>query len=52
MIYPESDRNDALDIAETTIKTHVSRILAKFGLQDRAQAVMAAYESGLVTPGG
>jgi DNA-binding NarL/FixJ family response regulator len=42
----------ALNIAETTIKTHVGRILAKLGLRDRAQAVMAAYESGLVTPGG
>jgi DNA-binding NarL/FixJ family response regulator len=44
--------SDALNIAETTIKTHVGRILAKLSLRDRAQAVIAAYESGLVTPGG
>lgn len=41
-----------LVIAEQTIKTHVGRILGKLGLRDRAQAVVAAYESGLITPQG
>lgn len=40
-----------LFIAVQTVKTHVSRILYKLGARDRAQAVIAAYESGLVTPG-
>lgn len=41
----------ALFLGEATIKTHVGRILAKLGARDRVQAVVAAYESGLVTPG-
>jgi len=40
-----------LTIGETTVKTHVGNILMKLDIRDRAQAVVAAYESGLVTPG-
>jgi DNA-binding NarL/FixJ family response regulator len=40
-----------LVIAEQTTKTHVGRILAKLDLRDRAQAVVLAYESGLIAPG-
>jgi DNA-binding NarL/FixJ family response regulator len=42
----------ALHLSEGTVKIHVGRILAKLDLRDRVQAVVLAYESGLITPGG
>jgi DNA-binding NarL/FixJ family response regulator len=46
-----SEISEALYIGAATVKTHVSSILTKLGLRDRAQAVVFAYESGLVSPG-
>jgi ATP/maltotriose-dependent transcriptional regulator MalT len=43
---------DLLVIAESTAKTHVRRILARIGARDRAQAIVLAYRTGLVPPGG
>jgi DNA-binding NarL/FixJ family response regulator len=47
-----ADIGDGLGLSEATVKTHVGRILDKLDVRDRVQAVIYAYESGLVEPGG
>jgi DNA-binding NarL/FixJ family response regulator len=49
--FSNAEISDTLVIAPQTAKTHVGRILMKLGLRDRAQAVVVAYESGLVSAG-
>ncbi len=47
-----SEIADALGVTPSTVKNHVTGLFSKIGARDRAQAVITAYESGLVTPGG
>ena len=49
--WSNSEIGERLHISAATAKTHVSRLLMKLGAHDRAQLVMIAYETGLVTPG-
>jgi hypothetical protein len=50
--HPRGGPSDHQLVSDATIKTHVARILSKLGLRDRTQAVVFAYESGLVRPTG
>ncbi|MFB7501568.1 response regulator [Streptomyces sp. NPDC056161] len=49
--YSNDDIAERLTITDHTVKTHINRIFAKLGARDRAQAVIAAYELGYITPG-
>lgn len=45
-----TELGEHLTLSRGTVKTHIGRLLAKLGARDRAQLVIAAYETGLVTP--